>query len=110
GLIHIDERRIHDTPGGIINLTYFAPLIEMSGSHSYGHSGNYLAGSLAVGRDSLLVAFSSYQLEFRGTSILQERQTIIAIVGTTWDVAVIGAGVFGSWTAYKLAESGKKVL
>ena len=27
-----------------------------------------------------------------------------------WDVAVIGAGVFGSWTAYHLATSGKRVL
>lgn len=32
------------------------------------------------------------------------------LVGTSWDVAVIGAGVFGSWTAYQLAESRKKVL
>jgi sarcosine oxidase len=36
--------------------------------------------------------------------------TIIAFVGTSWDVAVIGAGVFGAWTAYQIAESGKKVL
>jgi sarcosine oxidase len=28
----------------------------------------------------------------------------------TYDVAVIGAGVFGSWTAYWLARSGSKVL
>jgi sarcosine oxidase len=28
----------------------------------------------------------------------------------TYDVAVIGAGVFGSWTAYSLARSGSKVL
>lgn len=28
----------------------------------------------------------------------------------TYDVAVIGAGVFGAWTAYQLAVSGKRVL
>ena len=28
----------------------------------------------------------------------------------TWDVAVIGAGVFGAWTAYRLRQSGKRVL
>lgn len=30
--------------------------------------------------------------------------------GTTYDVAVVGAGVFGAWTAYFLARSGKKVV
>src|SRR5437764_133413 len=28
----------------------------------------------------------------------------------TWDVAVIGAGVFGAWTAYRLAQTGRSVL
>ncbi len=28
----------------------------------------------------------------------------------TYDVAVIGAGVFGSWTAWHLAKAGKKVV
>lgn len=28
----------------------------------------------------------------------------------TYDVAVIGAGVFGAWTAYKLRDSGKRVV
>src|SRR5262245_2472543 len=28
----------------------------------------------------------------------------------TFDVAVIGAGVFGSWTAYTLARAGRKVM
>lgn len=36
--------------------------------------------------------------------------TIIAVVSTTWDVAVVGAGVFGAWTAYEMSKSGKKVL
>jgi glycine/D-amino acid oxidase-like deaminating enzyme len=27
-----------------------------------------------------------------------------------WDVVVIGAGVFGAWTAYRLRQSGKRVL
>lgn len=27
-----------------------------------------------------------------------------------WDVAVIGAGVFGAWTAYRLKQSGKRVV
>src|ERR1700687_982102 len=27
-----------------------------------------------------------------------------------WDAAVIGAGVFGAWTAYKLQRSGKRVI
>jgi sarcosine oxidase len=30
--------------------------------------------------------------------------------GKTYDVAVIGAGVFGAWTAYRLAQRGKKVV
>ena len=29
--------------------------------------------------------------------------------GKTYDVAVVGAGVFGSWTAYHLARAGRKV-
>jgi glycine/D-amino acid oxidase-like deaminating enzyme len=28
----------------------------------------------------------------------------------TYDVAVIGAGVFGAWTAYQLQRSDKRVL
>jgi len=28
----------------------------------------------------------------------------------TCDVAVIGAGVFGAWTAYELQRSGKRVI
>ena len=31
-------------------------------------------------------------------------------VRQTYDVAVIGAGVFGSWTAYQLARSGRSVI
>src|SRR5437588_2205067 len=30
--------------------------------------------------------------------------------GKTRDVAVIGAGVFGAWTAYQLAQRGKRVV
>jgi threonine dehydrogenase-like Zn-dependent dehydrogenase len=30
--------------------------------------------------------------------------------GNTYDVAVIGAGVFGSWTAHHLQKAGKKVI
>lgn len=30
--------------------------------------------------------------------------------GQVWDVVVIGAGVFGSWSAWKLLKQGKKVL
>src|ERR1700686_2410121 len=30
--------------------------------------------------------------------------------GSTFDVAVIGAGVFGSWTAHHLQAAGKKVI
>ena len=29
---------------------------------------------------------------------------------STYDVAVIGAGVFGAWTAYQLRRSGKRVV
>src|ERR1700730_7567807 len=31
-------------------------------------------------------------------------------VNGPWDVAVIGAGVFGAWTAYELQRSGKRVI
>ena len=30
--------------------------------------------------------------------------------GNSYDVAVIGAGVFGCWTAHHLLQAGKKVL
>ena len=30
--------------------------------------------------------------------------------GDTYDVAVVGAGVFGAWTAYQLQQSGKRVV
>ena len=30
--------------------------------------------------------------------------------GGTYDVAVVGAGVFGAWTAYQLQQSGKRVV
>lgn len=33
-----------------------------------------------------------------------------AKVKRNWDVAVIGAGVFGTWSAYRLQQSGKRVL
>src|SRR5712671_2474532 len=29
---------------------------------------------------------------------------------STYDVAVVGAGVFGAWTAYQLRRSGKRVV
>src|SRR6267143_4810964 len=29
---------------------------------------------------------------------------------TTYDVAVVGAGVFGAWTAYQLQRTGKRVV
>ena len=30
-------------------------------------------------------------------------------VGDIYDVAVVGAGVFGAWTAYRLAQAGRRV-
>jgi len=33
-----------------------------------------------------------------------------AVADRTYDIAVIGAGVFGAWTAYQLAASGQRVL
>ncbi|MEQ1473014.1 MAG: N-methyl-L-tryptophan oxidase [Candidatus Acidiferrum sp.] len=33
-----------------------------------------------------------------------------AVTGKTWDVVVIGAGVFGAWTAYWLRKAGMRVL
>src|SRR5262245_22993147 len=32
------------------------------------------------------------------------------VAGQGWDVAVVGAGVFGAWTAKKLQDAGKRVL
>jgi glycine/D-amino acid oxidase-like deaminating enzyme len=32
------------------------------------------------------------------------------IKASTYDVAVVGAGVFGAWTAYQLQRSGKRVV
>jgi sarcosine oxidase len=29
---------------------------------------------------------------------------------STYDVAVVGAGVFGAWTAYQLQRTGKRVV
>src|SRR5712691_2269834 len=46
-----------------------------------------------------------------GASLLASprRQAGGANTGKTYEVAVIGAGVFGAWTAYHLERSGKKV-
>src|ERR1700694_4979333 len=33
-----------------------------------------------------------------------------AVDDSTYDVAVVGAGVFGAWTAYQLARSGQRVV
>jgi len=33
----------------------------------------------------------------------------VAKTKSTYDVAVIGAGVFGAWAAYQLRQSGKRV-
>ena len=41
------------------------------------------------------------------TAVPRARQTRS---GKSYDVAVIGAGVFGSWTAYQLQRAGKKVI
>ncbi|HJY87058.1 MAG TPA: FAD-dependent oxidoreductase [Candidatus Acidoferrales bacterium] len=41
--------------------------------------------------------------------LLLERGAAQMEMGKTYDVAVIGAGVFGSWTAYHLARAGRKV-
>src|SRR5258706_3114093 len=34
----------------------------------------------------------------------------LAVDHSTTDVAVVGAGVFGAWTAYQLRRSGKRVV
>jgi sarcosine oxidase len=34
----------------------------------------------------------------------------LAWMEKVWDVAVIGAGVFGAWTAYRLAQTGRSVV
>src|SRR6266404_4549622 len=33
-----------------------------------------------------------------------------AVSESTYDVAVVGAGVFGAWTAYQLRRTGKRVV
>jgi monomeric sarcosine oxidase len=38
------------------------------------------------------------------------RPSIRASTSNTYDVAVVGAGVFGAWTAYQLRRSGKRVV
>jgi len=38
-----------------------------------------------------------------------EPKELVNTVGKSYDVAVIGAGVFGAWTALKLAQAGKRV-
>src|SRR5712692_10266456 len=45
-------------------------------------------------------------------TILPENRSGAQIMNAkkTYDVAVIGAGVFGSWTAWHLAKAGKKVV
>src|SRR5262245_42186750 len=47
-------------------------------------------------------------LAFAGGSALLGHSVRGAEAG--WDVIVIGAGVFGAWTAVKLREAGRKVL
>src|SRR5438094_2646008 len=40
----------------------------------------------------------------------QNGDTIVrAVIDRSYDVAVVGAGVFGAWTAYQLQRSGQRV-
>lgn len=45
-----------------------------------------------------------------GAALLAGRAGAIATTATAYDVAVVGAGVFGAWTAERLRAAGKRVL
>jgi sarcosine oxidase len=45
----------------------------------------------------------------RPSSAAEPRNTPSVSEGKTYDLVVVGAGVFGAWTAYRLAQAGKKV-
>lgn len=63
-----------------------------------------------IHRRSVLKGISA----FGAASVLTSRKPAIAEAhiksGNTWDAIVVGAGVFGSWTAVNLQRVGKRVL
>lgn len=46
----------------------------------------------------------------RATSAVDYSLAMTTVTGQSYDVAVIGAGVFGAWTAYRLRQQGASVI
>jgi len=55
-------------------------------------------------------AFAIVGPEVSNAVIVQEQRGRVNTAAKTYDVAVIGAGVFGAWTALQLARAGKRVV
>jgi len=49
-------------------------------------------------------------LALRGVAAAAGGQGVSAAGGKSWDVVVVGAGVFGAWTAWQLRAAGRSVL
>jgi sarcosine oxidase len=49
-------------------------------------------------------------LALRGVAAAAGGQGVSAAGGRSWDVIVVGAGVFGAWTAWQLRAAGRSVL
>src|SRR4029453_18308045 len=49
-------------------------------------------------------------LAVRGVAAAAGGQGVSAAGGRSWDVIVVGAGVFGAWTAWQLRAAGRSVL
>jgi monomeric sarcosine oxidase len=49
-------------------------------------------------------------LALRGVAAAAGGQGVSAAAGKSWDVVVVGAGVFGAWTAWQLRAAGRSVL
>src|ERR1044072_1574810 len=66
----------------------------------------------AFGSDLLLTIAAAFFLLFAVCCLLLPISAYNPLVSTnqTFDVAVVGAGVFGAWTAYQLSRAGAKVV
>jgi monomeric sarcosine oxidase len=61
-------------------------------------------------RRTFLGALGVSTLALRGVAAAAGGQGVSAAGGRSWDVIVVGAGVFGAWTAWQLRAAGRSVL
>jgi monomeric sarcosine oxidase len=66
--------------------------------------------SLGAGAGSLAWALGGGRVRAERGDFSPGSSGALAMDGKTYDVAVVGAGVFGAWTAWHLTRAGKRVL